>query len=42
MEVESLEEAAHVVRGDQGENNDHGSDQEDGGSDGEQGTLTGF
>lgn len=42
MEVESLEEAARIVRGDQGKNNDHGSDREDGGSGGEQATLAGY
>lgn len=42
MEVDSLEEAEHIVRGDQGENNDHGSDQECSGSDGVQATLAGY
>jgi len=41
-EVESLGEAARIVRGDQRKNNDHGSDREDGGSDGEQATLAGY
>ncbi|MCU4971855.1 hypothetical protein OB955_03770 [Halobacteria archaeon AArc-m2/3/4] len=42
MEVESLEEAVCVVRGDQGENNDYGSDRKDGDSNGEQATLAGY
>ncbi|WP_257300629.1 hypothetical protein [Haloarchaeobius sp. FL176] len=42
MRVDSLEEAEHIVRGDQGENNDHRSDQECSGSDGVQATLAGY
>ncbi|ACM58816.1 hypothetical protein Hlac_3290 (plasmid) [Halorubrum lacusprofundi ATCC 49239] len=42
MAVESLEEAARVIRSDQGENNDHGSDSGDGGSDDEQATPAGY
>lgn len=42
MRVDSLEEAEHIVRGDQCENTDYGSDQEGSGSDGVQTTLAGY